>query len=130
MLFQMFQKNIIAFFLLAHNGCISMHQASKTTKHSSCDSRNSTDCFPHFHNAACMKKRHMHVQMCVIPDVSEKCHCILTACAQWMCFNSSSIKNNQVLLTEQQKWCLFLPSFLQCSMHGKQTSTPPDVCCS
>ena len=91
----MFQENIIAFSLLAHNGCVSMHPTSKTTKCSSCDSRNGTDCFPHFHNVACMKNTHVHVQMCVIPNISEKCHCILATCAQQMCFSASSMKETK-----------------------------------
>ena len=94
-----------------------MHQASKTTKHSSCNSRNSACFCPRFCNTACMRNRQMHVQMHVVPNVSEKHNCILTACTQWMHFNASSIKNNQAFLLQQQKQCLFLSSFLQRSTH-------------
>ena len=43
-----FQKNIIAFLLIAHDRCVSMHSASKTTKHCACNSRNSACFCPHF----------------------------------------------------------------------------------
>ena len=131
MLFLTFQKCIIAISLLPCDGCVSMHPTSKTTNHSSCDSRNSTDCFPHFHNAACMKKRHMHVQMCVIPDVSEKrslhSHCLRTMdvfqCIQHKKKSSLHHATAKTVLIV----CLIFTMWHAWKMH---THARPDVCCA